>query len=127
MNVENIKRVRDHIAGLPAERFNMDCWAVGAGQTFPFQLGAEAFLSDCGTCGCIGGWTNAVFREGVLYSQHAAAKRLGLNEETADALFFPDQAITGSYDTITIPEAVAVLDHLIETGEVDWSVAGEVS
>lgn len=93
MNVENIKRVRDHIAGPWGERFDI---------TDPRRciMGAKAALQS-------------LTRE-YLY--------LELSEGYHD-LIMPEGFRDFNAGRYGRAEAVAVLDHLIETGEVDWDYA----
>jgi hypothetical protein len=60
---------------------------------------------------------------------------LGLDQDTADRLFIPDRAsvydeknnilLDGpNFFSATADQAIAVLEHLRDTGELDWSVSG---
>lgn len=114
MNVENIKRVRDHIASLPPAKFDMQ-W-----------LGNEP-QRGCGSACCIAGWACRVLSlEGGPTSSAIAA--FGLGSEDGYALFWPpteDESGSGRSAAweATIPQAVRVLDLLMETGEVHWDRA----
>lgn len=106
MNVENIKKVRDHIAGLPPERFSMREW-------------------DCGTAACLGGWTERFFVGDEEYLTVASIMDcLGISPSEAEDLFHPGRFMTETFNPYdaTPAQAVRVLDHLLETGEVDWSI-----
>jgi hypothetical protein len=106
MNRENIKKVRDHIAGLPPEQFAMDAWT-------------------CGTCACIGGWTARLFLPpDELWSLSGVRRALGITSEDAERLFFWGGAgpTTVKWSDTTAGQAVRVLDHLMETGRVEWSI-----
>lgn len=119
MNVENIKRVRDHIASLPPERFDMTVYGGHVTEDGDVVEDLRADVSDCGTVACICGWTVAIFGVGEgLDDQSAACEVLGLTEMQGDLLFIPDPR-----NGRTSADAARVLDHLIATGEVDWSVA----
>lgn len=124
MNRKNIQKVRDHIAGLNPKRFNMALWAAerdGDDDVAPVRL-----KHDCGTCGCIGGWTDAIFRTPrSKMGAESAGRALGLTEDQAQALFFPWGFPWGvndgdDWENIKPAHAVRVLDHLLATGEVDW-------
>lgn len=135
MNVENIKRVRDHIAALPDERFNMLSY-VGvrdeAGGVCDLYVdgatNASALEGSCGTCACIAGWTLAIFAPDEPKSDNEiadAGKILDLTFAQARRLFEPNnhapefgRLLSG----VTRSEAVAVLDRLMATGNVDWSI-----
>lgn len=89
----------------------------------------------CGTPSCMAGWATWIVEgrpTGPLEHLHsecedAAAQYLGLTYEQADELFLPFDAETAEgYDTNNIQphHAIAVLEHLRDTGKVDWSFAG---
>lgn len=118
MNRENIQKVRDHIAKLPAKRFQMSEWIARRGYAESPTL--DEVRHDCGTCACIGGWTLALLsaKRADHFSEDRAADLLGLTEDEAAELFRPEGwSAPGLY---TRPHAVRVLDHLLATGEVDW-------
>jgi hypothetical protein len=139
VNVENIKLVRDHIASLPPERFNMQCYVGLRGdddEDGPSIRDFEpegatnltALEGSCGTCACIAGWTLALLNPDDPQSERPimdAGMALGLDETAAARLFEPNNHDPGFRNLLFFvrqDEAVAVLDHLIATGEVDWSV-----
>lgn len=123
MNRENIKKVRDVIAALPPERFDMGDVAYhrGRGEVLPQN---RTVLHNCNTAACIAGWTNALFGQPRSYRDglNDAAQHLGLDPDEQRHLFCPVRYANGR---TTAAQAVRVLDHLLETGEVDWSVAGD--
>lgn len=102
MDVQNLTTLRDYLAKLPDERFDMGQW-TSANR-------AEDMIHDCGTCGCIGGWAEAI-------SGQAASVWLDLTDYQSQLLFNPFHV---DWDTITRERAVDVLTRFIETGEVMW-------
>lgn len=122
MNKQNIKLVRDFLANMPDKRkFHMGYWSLEG-----FLVSAEDDLEDrhgCGTIACIGGWTEMVLNTDV------ARDALGLTGREAQKLFYPfgiDTESWGSeWQNVKPRHAVKVLDHLLETGKIDWSVIGE--
>lgn len=121
LNRENVQKVRDFIAALDPKHFNMRYWTTRLEGGAPHYVSHSDLIAHrCGSCACIGGWTEALLSESED-EERDAGDLLGLGEVDRDALFYPDNV--GPYEDITIPQAVAVLDHLLETGEVDWSVA----
>lgn len=96
-------RLRNWIGGLRNEQFDMVHW--------------------CGSATCIGGWARVMLgmrpgeTENALRSWKLR-RALGLTTVQAEALFFPDN-MCGT----TRAQAVAVLDHYLATGEIDWGVA----
>lgn len=106
----NLRKVRDFIAALPPEKFDM-------GSPYP-----EA--SECGTAACIGGWGRLVLGDLPVTLLTFGEEAFGLTAHQAGALFYPNYV--GDFSPMleaTPSHAVRVLDHLIETGEVDWSKA----
>jgi hypothetical protein len=100
-------QLRDFLETLPPEKFDMSKWG--------FCMHAEDMRHDCNTAACIGGWADAMFTDGdVLGSQ-----RLGLTTLQERKLFLPAGYYHGSHTTA---QAVAVLDHYLATGKIDWSV-----
>lgn len=99
-------RLRDFLATLPEERFDMRDW----NQT-----------DECGSVCCIGGWTEHLFAGPGELSEEAVAELIGLDYLEGQTLFYP-----ANYDRAwdaTPAQAVRVLDHLLATGEVCWEVA----
>ena len=109
MNVENIKRVRDHIEKLPPSKFDMQ-W-----------LGDEP-SRGCGSACCIAGWAHRVL--GLDGFTDAATRAFGLTERQGFDLMWPpvDPERSPAWEA-TSAQAVRVLDILIETGRVDWDRA----
>lgn len=119
---DRLMYLRDFLRRLPAERFDMG----RAGEP------EDAESGECGTAACIAGWARAKFRyAGCSWAQDLdplAADLFGLGEADAAALFYPVGAFNADRDyyAATPDEAAIVLDHLIQTGRVDWSVARKV-
>ena len=115
-NVENIRRVIDAIRtgdGHPEIGFNM--------RTFTPEPQYDYSDRGCGTAMCIGGWafTLATGRRGTEGDDfEPAVEWLGLDDYRAETLFYPN-GMEGW--NATADHAIAVLEHLIATGEVDWS------
>jgi hypothetical protein len=105
-NVENITILIDYLRELPDENFAMNTW-----------LNKNHM---CGTVGCIGGFTKLLL--GDFDTMRDTGEKLGITEDAADRLCYPD--IEERYATVTREHAIRVLEHLRETGRVDWSAAG---
>lgn len=138
MNVERIKQLRDRIAALPPNRFNLAFWFSNESRPdFDFFIGKtnkEAAEGSCGSCACIAGHALAMFapNEPVTPDPGLAARHLlELTFDQASALFEPINSIFWDEpylipiqrEQVTNQQAVIVLDHLIATGEVDWRIA----
>ncbi len=119
---ERLEYLRDFLLRLPAERFDMRQYARRAdGSTNSFA--PSELTHDCGTAACVCGWAIALFEPRMFVGDDiAAADLLGLEPRMADELFYPTGF--GRPGLYPLAHAVAVLTHLIQTGEVDWSVAG---
>lgn len=150
MNAKRLRELADRIDGLgprePAARPG-----DGAGTRQP-EAGDEAQNFDmrywefnCGAPACIAGWARHLWGEEVgIYERfrarrprrhynapapRAAAAALGIRDvETAMRLFEPQgypasfHAEPGMANYVSSGHAAAVLRHLADTGEVDWSV-----
>lgn len=121
MNKEAILAVADAIEGstIPDLAFNMNYFYVPMRDVSdPIDELVEA-AHGCGTVACIAGWACAVFGETFDPRFDRARDILGLTAEQGEQLFFADGALDGLQD-IPKADAVAVLRHLAETGEVVW-------
>lgn len=114
--------VRDFIASIPEDNFNMRWWGLDgpvARATYagPDTCPREERLHPCGTVACIGGWAMKLWND----EGDSPASILKLDPVTAKSLFHPryDGRSWGSY---TNADAVKVIDHYLETGRVDWSI-----
>lgn len=96
--------------------FNMDEWIT------PMEDVEGRRAPKCGTAACIGGHAEILFNPSNIGGfVDNAAELLGLDHDTADALFFPVY-YKRRWDRITRAKAARVLRHLAKTGNVDWSV-----
>ncbi len=134
LNIANLQKTRDLIASQPPEALKMDSWFTS--DDFDYVYGEDPqgfdeligirppdFEHTCGTAACIGGWavTQMARDLGVAVIPTdqgvgaTAAKYLGLDSGQTDQLFHPKAF------NLTQDEALATLDHLIATGDVQWS------
>lgn len=127
---DNIRIVRDLILERP-EQFDMEVLVFSGDPDGSTVAGLE---HPCGTVACIAGW--AAFASGYRGGENReieqrAADFLGLEmtrlsifmiSGPAADLFYPSGETTDAY-LATAEQAAKVLDHLIETGEIDWSKA----
>ncbi len=132
---DNIRLVRDMILAHPTQ-FDMGT-LVGGDPNDDAEATLGGLAHPCGTVACIAGWAAYAAgyhgREGGRI-EHTAAEFLGVQFDIGDLiiggvagrLFYPDMPedpeAPGPY-VATAEQAARVLDHLIETGEVDWSKA----
>jgi hypothetical protein len=130
MNKDNILAVADAI-----EKHSI----AGLGFNMNYCVSPADFMTDhtgqhCGTVACIAGWSRAIRQGSVpevartlpLFEPEPEIEWLGLSEDDAEELFYPDRYATDEVldlGDVTTAQAVAVLRHLAETGEVDWSIA----
>lgn len=109
---------------------------IAASATWPAECGKfDMNVLHCGTAACIAGFAWAAsngYRDSIPNSDHfhafdtetEAAAFLGLGRQQRTDLFFPEYAALNFSPYHATPEqAVAVLNHLLATGEVDWSAA----
>lgn len=120
-NRANIIKVRDAILAADRRNFDMRCWS-------------EPSPHGCGTCACIGGWAVLTLfpkddwrRLNSAAGEEEIGRLLGLSHVETDNLFFPinlpeEIYYGGGWSIITQKNAAEVLNHLLETGEVDWKV-----
>lgn len=121
MNRENILKVADAIEHAAKKRsrpklgFNMRTV-----RGIPLPDAPDMTGHNCQTIACIAGWTQAVHKlpESNFWARDTR-EVLGLTHDEAHALFEPPYWWEGKYTTA---KAVAVLRHLAESGEVDWTV-----
>lgn len=106
---ERLRRLSEHLKSLPHEQFDM--------RQTKFQ---------CGSPSCIGGWALKLNGEKPTGAWNAT-ELPGLTHIQALHLFYPglefELRSNSSPYGATPQQAARVLDHLIETGNVDWSVA----
>lgn len=88
---------------------------------------ASQVRTGCGTTACIAGWCQALFTDDSIVDGSEAERLLGLGYMPAQVLFYanayPMVGCAPTYWDATPNQAANVLDHLLRTGEVDWSVA----
>lgn len=122
LDVEKLTYVAEWLeAGAPHKdggmAFYMDVWygEVEEGEVF-----WEPWISNCGSVACIGGSLEQFF--GVDY--HKEPEKLGLTKAQVNDLFYPWDS--GNYQNgskhLSPENCAEVIYHLIETGEVDWSI-----
>lgn len=135
MNRDNILKVREHILALEDQRrFNMNYFLSQIDQEGPSYYDPTVLLHNCGTCACLAGWTAGLLDDQLTDEQrdrNSIADRgrvlLGLDSSQADRLFHPynlHPSWGDEWEAIPPRGAVEVLDHLLETGEIDWSIIG---
>lgn len=83
----------------------------------------DAGTSQCNSPACIGGWARAFWGRPLMDIEWVGTSELGLDEETSWDLMYPGFDHKCPPYSATALQAARVLTHLIETGEVDWSVA----
>lgn len=131
MNKDRIRQLAEHLRKPEtAGHFNMEyfCGTIPDGETRGASVGEV--IHACGTVACIAGHALALFApmtEITGWMVDAGAEALEIDdEEVTDALFTPEGLEMGNgvnaYKATNL-QAARVLDHLAETGEVDWSVA----
>ena len=125
MNVDNILKVADAIEhhSVPDMVFHMNYEFTKSPVVESADMKARGIgVRDCGAAACIIGWTNTVLpSSGPIGSFSRASQALGLDYDTAESLFYPEN-YRFSYDDVTSEQAASVLRKLASTGSVDWDV-----
>lgn len=136
MNKERLLQVADAIerGGIEGLGFNMAYHYLTLSEARVGDKEAQDLSGhDCGTIGCIAGWTVAIFRKPNLLEMHTvefedeAASILELHRCIATELFRPEHGTGADPDLVpgwdaTPAQAAMVIRHLVETGEVDWGL-----
>ena len=122
MNIERLNELADIIVMLPHARPEP---IYGEQPPAAFNMG----MWHCGAVACIGGWAEALYLPDYHGAEPTweAGKALGLSEDEADQLFYPEEQsgwrAPHTYDDITPMMAAAVIRHLADTGIIDWGIA----
>lgn len=105
MNIDRIRELAIHLRSIQPEMFDMDCWGYGG----------------CRMAACIAGHASRLWPQDYQYSTIAdhAAYVLDLDQGIADQLFLPDMSLD-EFLHVTPGTAAKVLDHLADTGDVEW-------
>lgn len=84
---------------------------------------AVSTAHPCGTACCIGGHAALILKMPTLSPEAALTLLCDIPHTTADELCWPPTKVLpiGYMTEITLEEAVNVLEHCRDTGEVDWS------
>lgn len=82
-----------------------------------FDMGATAHRRECGTVGCLG--AHMALHAGMSFEK--ASSYVRSVKGPLKQLFFPHDKAIGWY--ASPKQAVEVVDHFLETGEVDWNRA----
>jgi hypothetical protein len=139
LNVRNLKKLRAHLTRTPPEKFDLSVWfrdpVLDRSNEALRVAGVTCGTTregSCGTVACIAGHTLALFQPdapipGPIDTLLKATDYLGLTSQQANELFTPrDPDPYGLHPseyrkTITLPQAIATIERLIETGEVSWT------
>lgn len=97
MNIEKMTKLRDWLRDMIPARsstFNWHVWGMKKHDTDQLITGTELLYDNsCDTCGCVAGWTCALFRPSTLLASFrapkAAKEELELTEAEAEFLFTP--------------------------------------
>jgi len=106
--------LRDFLVRIEDRQFNISyLWSKDGRVADEDEVG----VAVCGTAACIQGWYSLLFHthDRSWVGRRGAWERLCLPHYS--------DGPSKDRDWYTRARAIRVLDHLIETGEVDWSVA----
>lgn len=118
-------RLRNFLAKLPEDNFSMRTWAAEDDDLARHLLDpfTDTFRHGCGTACCIGGWAEILF--GKFDDQAddyeiVAGALIGLDRFQSRQMFMM-YGTAYNYHHVELADAVAVLDHYIATGVIDWT------
>jgi hypothetical protein len=149
VNVENVQKLIDLLKALPEEKFSMPDWLERKGLGTPSFAATqveeykkffepvyktpEEVIHNCGTAGCIGGWAGVIMKKErnekltfkgawstAHYGQEDVADWLGIGYSAGYTLFHADGGPRVMPEVRRV-HAIRVLEHLLATGQVDWS------
>lgn len=117
---DRVIQLRDFLETLPPERFNMGSWGK-----------VNHATHTCDTPACIRGWAEALFSTVGEMTVREVGTLIGLDDQQSADLFQSGYALQNAskalgvkdLEAITVDHAVAVLDHYLLTGKIDWGVA----
>lgn len=123
MNTDNIRALAQRLRS-PATvgHFSMNTWMVNRTKDISSTPIGQS-IHDCGTVACIGGYAAIMAKPTAskkgLVPRDVAQTFLGISNSLGAQLFAP---YSGDYNwnRITADVAADVLDHLAETGKVEW-------
>lgn len=112
----NLRLLRDFLADLPSARFSYH-------ESWPDELmepGVNSIaIHECKTPVCILGWARVLSNGAVPLSRESMFQWMGLSAADGNDLCFGAR----NHRDVEVTQAVAVLDHYLATGKIDWSVA----
>lgn len=119
MNKENIQKVIDLLKS-PPEDFGFQMATFYNFNTYDYAG------HRCSTVGCIAGFNEiAQGRRGVEACSTAVGLDFDMEANAARRLCMPSVEIIEDYNKVTSSQAIQVLEHLLTTGKVDWSIINE--
>lgn len=152
MNKERIQNLITHMEEMPNHAFDMNQWMrveieyqdpERDGESYTGFVGPGRVLAEperfgtlfrekhvCGTVGCIAGHAiviamkeNAIGKGFTDYDSIIPAAGAYLDLTMYDAReLFKARALNGNFDSVTKQQAINVLKHLRDTGDVDWDM-----
>ena len=143
MNEEKIKKLIDHLKRIDERAFDMEHWLIPVSKVYSAESSfytinyvdamAKTRREDlpedewCGTAGCLAGHTCMLFYEEAKelarvfgHIPVVAADILELEPNVSNYLFTPRNV--DDLKSLTLPQAIVVLEHFLATGEVDWTL-----
>lgn len=116
---DRVIQLRDFLEKLPPAKFDMGSWGE-----------VNHAAHTCNTPACIKGWAEALFAHRDMDLRDTGAL-IGLDDQESSDLFQGGYALQNAcvslrvkqLDEVTTAQAVAVLDHYLLTGRIDWRAA----
>ena len=113
----------------PDEQFDQGSWLVDYNDDF--QLIGHLVKNKCGTPACLGGHMEVYIymRDRKYYEAHCGGRNLPVEEivnwfhmDLLTDCLFEDPPSGYEGECLGKEEVVTVLEHLYETGKLDWSI-----
>ena len=152
MNKENLQKVVDALKSQRDFKFNDFTFKMRFDMSSWLEIESDGIENEhfCNTAGCIGGTAIMVHLQEIVDSDEISKfnhihdfyrhyryqddvelqEWLGMSEKEINQMFHQYRVTKSGYtipsffDTVTVDQAIAVIEHYMKTGKVDWVAAG---
>ena len=122
MNTERLLILASHVRELPHSKTNSpEFELISHGELEGFDMRFVAAKTECGTVGCLAGYTCMLFAKGKQLSIALATGLLELTKQESERLFSPTTPNSDSdWNEITPVKAADACLQLADGKEIDW-------